>query len=1456
MADTYGWDIVYSSRFLTINKELQHQLMEEQNRYLVLREKIASAIAGGFNGRIKGVLGQRGGKYTLPPNIKVLSYEQSAIFEIDDKTGKLLGVELPAASVLRDGVQLPSITVSSPTSGSTALVVAKHNLFAVTISVPLTYDKSLPYQKVTITDGTSTTYGRTIIVGEKIVGVQLLEMNRHFNSKPTVKFENGVTIGTAQIAVYTKIDIVITESGSGYSKTNQPTLSFGSSLNLNSKLGIADFKITGGASMPRPSIVISAPTTGTQATAVAKYGVMGIVVTGSSGYTATDPPKVSVSDGTNSSKCTCTIIGSGRLGTITLDAPNVRFDSIPTLSIESKVGATPPTSQTISCILLAEITNAGSGYNLATPPVITMTPGSYTVTNISYGLGDIELSTGSILNTMPPVLEVEKNAADTATASGATAYATMSFNNMPAFSGASNTLKLMDILKRGIGTTVEFLYQSSGWDSIALGNVKAEINTFLDGYRPNESTTSILVFFESIIENIQQILWNKTHLYKSSEVVLLLKAQGKFNNYLSEPYLKDAEYVARQVFSTFKVDKNGQPLNWSESLVENLNKAIDTLLWNECQIAGERAKKAARGIQAAIVFDYDQLPNDPKYIKNIANITLNSNQIEQVYETVMEVLCALNPENYSHFLSGTGYDKSKPSAPLQKIRLNTGAWHFTPGGSNEIVYFKVPIDAGWLHFGNYIRLIEPRHQLYVLVSLNLNWARSHSKAHLEIPKDKSVNVLDILQEDDAPLINNFGLMEKAYLKEFIGSSFNSKATSYSADHLFPEPIDNAYSYNHTLVSINIFDQLAVSEPYFAWIYPTTVAYAVADGIDGILEDSILSICCMTEGRKNAAGGKADVNHVPNGQESAILISPEILTTKILLPSIAQLFNKRETKDSQLVEVDLSPTDFQMDGKVGFKLKDKTTRSDDTYYTNFPMTNDGDAASGNGKKGELKKESDIRVVVERNKVVFHIENAFIDKFQDNLSANLTKTVELNFAYHENDASGDAKWGTYVMGGAQNLTPIYNPTLPPTLKEFIVLFAEVVLVGIGVCFVSWRSKKGLTKLNDINYWDREPQPRARRNQIMDGLEHQIQGAELQDLNPQVQEINPFRIENTTKYRGAIEQVIAVGGVEPFVITEGGGRFSRIRSIRVDRIGRVEAGGIQSDGIICTIEYRGRGRNGAIQTRGEVPFRFVDTPTQTGYTGDLIPAGEIDFLSETEVRNMMRDISKGVNRKLKEYHTGVYQGSLKKNKKRLAIFGSIIGILGPVFTIAWNEISSRQEENLKAGADANVSDLKVFLNRMLQKVSFPYDRHLEIASLELDNALQIGLTAKSKYRGSITKAMPKVLSGSFYVDDTRQLYVKKVSEQGIELFLGKPAIIPVGAIPEDDTPIVVGRPIQIEQGESYLLSKELFNISDADSHDKYLLFIQQKAGGGVVDYELDIKSLYVDDMLSIQSRGHQNY
>jgi hypothetical protein len=144
---------------------------------------------------------------------------------------------------------------------------------------------------------------------------------------------------------------------------------------------------------------------------------------------------------------------------------------------------------------------------------------------------------------------------------------------------------------------------------------------------------------------------------------------------------------------------------------------------------------------------------------------------------------------------------------------------------------------------------------------------------------------------------------------------------------------NLIDFEHVFATVNL--NRTADKGQFAWLLPTYTSYAYVDG--ATLDDSILGILCMTEGR-SADGLDQEIspNAIPEGARAGFLIAPERFVREMLWPSMPIVYKGAKSSDFAM-RTDGTGLTLAAGPATIEDLKDDDGNLHETVLKNFELT---------------------------------------------------------------------------------------------------------------------------------------------------------------------------------------------------------------------------------------------------------------------------------------------------------------------------------------------------------------------------------------------------------------------------------------------------------------------------------------------------------------------------------------
>ncbi len=855
----------------------------------------------------------------------------------------------------------------------------------------------------------------------KIVVNEINVKNSGFNYGPTVTISggsgSGAAIGNIDITDGTVTAIEVTNGGSGYSVSNPPTITIngGGGSGASAKAKIENGKITGIEISNKGTGYITANLSSGNAkidkVVINNKKVAAIqLADNGSGYDMTNPPTVTITGGGGFAANAIAVVGLK----IEVKASGQGYTSLPTIAITGG-GGSGASAKAVCAVHGVTTVNSGKGYKL------------------------------------PPLLSVEGN-------KGATAFAMMKFkvpDSMYDSSKDTITSFLNKITPRAIaawGEEMVGIHQEiAKYKNELIANL-AQI-TITPG-----SGDKVYEYFEKYAAETIKAFIEVTKGSLNKTLELLYKGKDAKEG---SDYKKEAKYIA-EAYSKKTIDD-----------------AISLIMDIEAEAAKARVRKALRSQDATIIFNLNQDPaQGDAYAKKIGELSIATVEHRtMLVEAVVNVTAVLYHPGNANELVSIGKIVNLIDYNFQKIKLLTGPWKLIPGGDSDKVNIRIPVLGGHLMFGATNKIIEEKNYFYIDIALQLAWIKYVYSADLTIPKDKSIEVLTF-QEDtkhSGYIPSKLEEAEILLIKHYIYKCLNSKKypNPKPEQHIL-NPVDDAYQYSHTFAVLNIFPEIAEDEAQFAWMYPTSFAYAVKDeySIDPNPEKSVFAVCCMTEGRENSDKPDVDISAIPIGSDSAILLSGERLLEHMVLDHFISQFFK-DNKDPE------KSTATRADFERVEPLK---------YSNNIPLN----TYALNIKKGDDKKNVTIpargaSIRIDTTRIKMEFLNG-IYEYDDDTKVKIQRVYEFTFGRVIDEKTKKSTWGVSPKRVTDKQDVIYKEgpethwyeVLGSILIEFLVTTVTTIIVGRMVeCICT--GKKGAKNSGTFKEEDSPEKRRAKAKEI---------------------------------------------------------------------------------------------------------------------------------------------------------------------------------------------------------------------------------------------------------------------------------------------------------------------------------------------------------------------------------------
>jgi hypothetical protein len=638
-----------------------------------------------------------------------------------------------------------------------------------------------------------------------------------------------------------------------------------------------------------PSITINGGG-GSGATATASSGVLFIkVTTPGSGYTGT--PNVSITGGN----------GSGAEAIAIMTGAQDQVEFIKVTKLGSGYGSTNPPIVTIDGTggatavasfggISIELTNSGSGYS--STPTITLAGGgggSGAIATAKMGV-EIDPVTGGSGFSSPPLIDIPNNGTEL----GATAFVSLAFSNNSLLIGAKAAQSAIVYAKKAIKDCIDKgLKNISGLEEIISKDIFTDVNV-LDYCLAIVGEIVDQRHDRFIAEDLSlKFLFDYKDSIESDEL-----AKSIISNYFTNDIPQREATDTDQTY-----------------VVKFKNLALVKLKKIEKEKIKNRVKAALQFVDNQIIYNINLSPTLTTSFKTLEQLgnELENNK-EGFLESMIGLLTALSPQSRIFDICGILHDNHPDSQqfPLKKIKLNTGPFKLETGGSDSLLKINIPIFKGLFYFGKDSKKYDSAtdnsvSKFNIPLLLNLDWMRGAFKDTL--PSSPPTNYVN-LAVDNIQLETNISLAlpgisdrNKQIVRAFIDGYIQNFIKNPDPDIQFFDLVKQPYSYHDVFSHLNMgayealgldangdtkikFDKTKNNQK---WLFPTRTAYGAKDEITlpADSKNSILSICSMIKGKQNNDASYTDLNAIPEGATSALIIERSVFGEHMVVPKIAE-----------------------------------------------------------------------------------------------------------------------------------------------------------------------------------------------------------------------------------------------------------------------------------------------------------------------------------------------------------------------------------------------------------------------------------------------------------------------------------------------------------------------------------------------------------------------------------------
>ncbi|WP_034057775.1 hypothetical protein [Lacinutrix jangbogonensis] len=227
---------------------------------------------------------------------------------------------------------------------------------------------------------------------------------------------------------------------------------------------------------------------------------------------------------------------------------------------------------------------------------------------------------------------------------------------------------------------------------------------------------------------------------------------------------------------------------------------------------------------------------------------------------------------------------------------------------------------------------------------------------------------------------------------------------------FTNVLQNLFNHNNTTVATDITDRhydkyyklfaglnkFSVATP---WMTTTTQTFSVRRNVHKALgtENCIFSFCCMINNNQNNDIGYVDINSIPKGATSALVIERSVFAEKMVMPELIKNFKYKGSKASIL--------QFDKNGAYSYKNKKELILKSSDFITKKPEDN----------KGKIS-DSKLLINVEQDRILlsmFQVEY----KYDDDTLVGIDQVYTCK-------VSGKSELDVQVLEKSFSITPRYK------------------------------------------------------------------------------------------------------------------------------------------------------------------------------------------------------------------------------------------------------------------------------------------------------------------------------------------------------------------------------------------------------------------------------------------------
>lgn len=346
---------------------------------------------------------------------------------------------------------------------------------------------------------------------------------------------------------------------------------------------------------------------------------------------------------------------------------------------------------------------------------------------------------------------------------------------------------------------------------------------------------------------------------------------------------------------------------------------------------------------------------------------------------MLEICVAFKKRPRTNLVSGFLTDSTSPiSYQNHKIKLEIAPLQLSTRNDDGYAVFSVPVKNGFLNLGKRCyKSTNADINISIPIRINTNWLSAARTSSAKPHKD----TIQTFFEEGAfdALCNKFTYgytqgstpsykfldefdADKAIFRAFIEHYICDIYANFTNNNLKFEHLQHQfYAYNNALYDLNMLVKQAIeaSGEKIAWMYPTTVAMAIQDEsrIPPDISKSVISLSCMIEKNVNNSHAVVNVNAIPEGANSTLLISRNIFGDKMVKDQI--ISNIMKNPGEMTYTKDSVKNIYKYTSTNGSKLKEADYKG---VYNAFFGKRDEEIKFGSLKKLQISVEQNLKFII--------------------------------------------------------------------------------------------------------------------------------------------------------------------------------------------------------------------------------------------------------------------------------------------------------------------------------------------------------------------------------------------------------------------------------------------------------------------------------------------------------------